>query len=74
MTVADVMTPFSASLELNPRDDALSAITLLAKAGVNQLPVTENGQMCGLLRREDVLKWVSLYEDVDVHPAAMVGR
>jgi hypothetical protein len=29
---------------------------------VNQLPVLEDGKLVGLLRREDVLKWLSLHE------------
>ena len=29
--------------------------------GVNQLPVVENGRLVGLLRREDLVKWLTLH-------------
>lgn len=32
------------------------------RRGVNQLPVLERGQLVGLLRREDILKWLALHD------------
>jgi Zn-dependent protease/predicted transcriptional regulator len=66
----DIMTPLDALVRLGPQDDAQQAMDLLAKAGVNQVPVIEQGQLRGLIRREDVLKWLSLYANIDRKTAA----
>jgi Zn-dependent protease/predicted transcriptional regulator len=72
--VRDVMTPFDTASHFSPRDDVRDAMALLGRSGVKQAPVIDNGQVCGLLRREDILKWLSLYEDVDMHPTALRGK
>ncbi|MEN3297582.1 MAG: hypothetical protein V7642_6835 [Burkholderiales bacterium] len=73
-SVGNVMTPFSGSFQLSPRDTVQHAMSLLGQAGIAQLPVSENDRVCGLVRREDIVKWLSLYENVDAHPAAIPGR
>jgi Zn-dependent protease/predicted transcriptional regulator len=72
--VGNVMTPFIGAFQLGPRDTVQHAMSLLGQEGIAQLPVIENDRVCGLVRREDIVKWLSLYEDVDAHPAAVLGR
>jgi hypothetical protein len=36
-------------------------MAVLASRDVNQLPVMDGERLVGLLRREDVLKWLSLH-------------
>ena len=62
MTVQEIMTPVSRLACVGPREDAGEALAQLASRGVNQLPVLEGGKLVGLLRREDVLKWLALNE------------
>jgi Zn-dependent protease len=62
MTAADIMTPLERLACVAPEADAGDALEELARRGVNQLPVLEGGRLVGLLRREDVLKWLSLHE------------
>lgn len=59
-TVADIMTPKDRVVAVEPREDAAEAMDRLAKAGVNQLPVIDNGRLIGLLTRESMLRWMSL--------------
>lgn len=59
--VADLMTRRENLLTLNADDDSLHALSRLSAANVNQMPVLQNGQLVGLLRREDVLRWLQLY-------------
>jgi Zn-dependent protease len=59
ITVGQVMTPRHALVALLPGTDAATALALLARHGFNQLPVIEQGRMQGLVRREDVLAWLS---------------
>jgi len=63
-TVADIMTPAERIAVVHPEDDALDALETLARRNVNQLPVVEaDGTLRGLLRREDVLRWLALHRD-----------
>jgi len=62
MTAAEIMTPLERLACVAPDADAGEALDELARRGVNQLPVLEHGRLVGLLRREDVLKWLSLHE------------
>ena len=62
MSAAEIMTPVSRLACVSPDADAGEALAELARRGVNQLPVLEKGALVGLLRREDVLKWLALHE------------
>jgi predicted transcriptional regulator len=58
--VADIMTPVEELTTVSPDTDAAEAMELLGKRDVQQLPVLEDHNLRGLLRREDLLKWLSL--------------
>ena len=59
--VHEVMTPFEALTVVGPDTDAMEALTLLGRRQLNQLPVvTEGRRLVGLLRREDVVTWLTL--------------
>jgi Zn-dependent protease/CBS domain-containing protein len=62
MTAAEIMTPLERMSCVSPDTDAGEALEALARRNVNQLPVLESGRLVGLLRREDVLKWLALHE------------
>ncbi len=72
--VRDIMTPSRSLIQVIPQDDVHRALSLLGDGKVNQIPVVENGQVRGLIRREDILKWLSLYENADAMTAVAVGR
>jgi Zn-dependent protease/predicted transcriptional regulator len=58
--VADIMTPASNLAHIGPGEDTSEALSTLTSRGVNQLPVVENGRVRGLVRREDILRWLAL--------------
>lgn len=60
-TVSEIMTPADRLTTVRPQDDAAEALSLLASRDVNQIPVTENDTLRGLVRREDILKWLTLH-------------
>ncbi|ADJ28857.1 site-2 protease family protein [Nitrosococcus watsonii] len=60
-TIGKIMTPASKIALTSPNEGAAQALFTLAQRNVNQLPVVENGQIRGLIRREDLLKWLSLH-------------
>lgn len=63
--VRNIMTPASKLVQVAPQDDMHKALTLLGEGEVSQIPVVENGRVRGLLRREDILKWIALYASAD---------
>ena len=62
MSAVEIMTPLAQLACVSPDSDAAEALDEPGHRKVNQLPVLEDGKLIGLLRREDVLKWLSLHE------------
>lgn len=59
-SVSEIMTPAHQLIAVSPQQGAGEALNLLGQHNVNQLPVVQDGQLVGLVRREDILKWLSL--------------
>ena len=59
-SVGDVMTPASKLSAVRPGDDAAEALSRLAAADVNQLPVIDGSRLEGVVLREDIIKWLAL--------------
>ncbi len=59
--VSDIMTPTERLSTISVAAEAAEALQRLSESGVNQLPVMDDGELEGLIRREDILKWLSLY-------------
>jgi Zn-dependent protease/predicted transcriptional regulator len=62
-SVGDIMTPAERLSIIGIDADAAQALQRLSAEGVNQLPVMDHGHLVGLIQREDILKWLSLYGD-----------
>ena len=62
-TVAEIMMPAEDAVTVAPAEESAQALRLISQRNVNQLPVVENGELKGLLRREDILRWLSLYSE-----------
>jgi Zn-dependent protease/CBS domain-containing protein len=65
--VLEIMTPREKLRVAHPEDDALDTLATLSASDVNQLPVMEGASLCGLVRREDVLKWLALQRPISIH-------
>lgn len=61
--VARIMTPVGELVTVSPEQVAIDALALLAQRDLNQLPVVRAGRLVGLLRREDILKWLAIHAD-----------
>jgi Zn-dependent protease/CBS domain-containing protein len=60
--VEAIMTPAESVISVRPDDDAAVALERLSRHEVDQLAVTTpEGQLLGLLRRRDVVKWMALH-------------
>ncbi|MGQ0568004.1 MAG: CBS domain-containing protein [Armatimonadota bacterium] len=60
-TVRTVMTPVHDLTTATPEEASVDALRALSQRGVNQLPVVKDGAVRGLIRREDILKWLALH-------------
>jgi CBS domain-containing protein len=48
---------------LSPRMDSNEAFQKLAQRDIRQMPVIENGQLVGMLRRRDIMRFLQLQSD-----------
>jgi Zn-dependent protease/CBS domain-containing protein len=62
--VGQIMTPADELLVVRPEDDAAEALQKLSQRDVRQLPVMRNGDMVGLLRRQDITRWLQFHSDL----------
>ncbi len=58
--VAEVMTPRDAIHVASPEQDVYEAMNELGRYDLAQLPVLEGEQLLGMLRRNDIARWITL--------------
>lgn len=63
------MIPTHRLVTVRPTDQALAAIQRMQQGDLNQLPVVSDGQMIGLLTRDDILRFLHLRESLHLPPA-----
>lgn len=59
--VREVMTPAGDLATVEPEADAHEALTELGRRDVDQLPVVDHGELVGLVRRKDLIRWIALH-------------
>ena len=69
-SAGQIMTPAGKLAHAEEQEDAATVLERLARRQVNQLPVLEHGELRGFIRREDILRWLSLYGGEDFRDAA----
>jgi Zn-dependent protease/predicted transcriptional regulator len=62
--VRQIMTPADQLIVAAPEEDAAEALDKLMQRGVGQLPVLHGGSLVGLLRRQDIFKWLQLHAEL----------
>ena len=61
MTVRSAMKPLAQVIAVRLEDDAMDVLNLLAQHDLNQVPVVEDGRVLGVVRRADILRWLSMH-------------
>jgi Zn-dependent protease/CBS domain-containing protein len=61
-TVAEIMTPAERLVTVLPDASASQALDALASREIDQVPVVDRGSLLGMVRRQDVVKWIALNE------------
>lgn len=59
--VRSVMTPATALHTVELTDDGMTALQTLGEYEVDQLPVIDHGALRGMVRRADIMKWLTLH-------------
>lgn len=62
-TVAQIMTPRERLVIASPDDESDEALNKLQKGDHRQLPVLQQEELVGLLRRRDIMRWLQLQAD-----------
>jgi Zn-dependent protease len=60
VNVGEIMTPIDQLVVIKPDADSADALEQLTQRDVRQLPVVSNGVLVGLLRRKDIIKFLSI--------------
>ncbi|MCA9636642.1 MAG: CBS domain-containing protein, partial [Myxococcales bacterium] len=63
VNVSGVMTPLADLEVAEPKTPAVEALRRMVARDVGQLPVVEGGRVVGLLRRQDVIRWLQLHAE-----------
>ncbi|NPV08647.1 MAG: site-2 protease family protein [Anaerolineae bacterium] len=62
--VRQIMTPAAQLVTIGPDEEASEALNRLAQRDIRQLPVVQEGQLVGLLRRRDLIRWLQLHSEL----------
>lgn len=63
-TVRQIMTPYANLITTTADEDATDAWQKLLRRDVRQLPVVQGGQLAGLLRRRDIIRWLQFHSEL----------
>lgn len=64
-TAAQVMTPMDKVKNIGPKVGLGKALEEMGRDGVNQMPVVENGEIQGMLSRQDIIDYLKLLKNVE---------
>jgi Zn-dependent protease/predicted transcriptional regulator len=62
-SIEDIMSPIDRLVAVTPEENAADALDKLARRDVRQLPVLQDGGLVGLLRRQDIVRWLQIHSD-----------
>jgi Zn-dependent protease/CBS domain-containing protein len=65
-TIGEIMTPLDELVTVTPDQDAGEAMLQLSQRNVRQLPVMRDGELAGLLRRQDIVRWLQMQADLEM--------
>jgi Zn-dependent protease/CBS domain-containing protein len=63
-TAREIMVPVATLKRIGPETELWDAIEEMERDGVNQLPVMTEGQMVGMLRRDDIISYLRVIREL----------
>jgi CBS domain-containing protein len=64
--VRDIMTPREELEIADPLEDAAEALSTITQRDIRQIPVLENGNLLGVVRRRDIIRWLQIHSDAQL--------
>ena len=65
-TVKEVMTPYEKLKWVSPNEDLASVLKILTEQGINQLPVVEDGDIVGIVTRDNLLSVFNVHDKLGI--------
>ncbi len=66
VTVDQVMTPVEQLKRVGPDEELWGAMRNMTEEGVNQLPVMDDGQLLGMLGRDNILSFIRIKGELGI--------
>jgi Zn-dependent protease/CBS domain-containing protein len=63
-TIGEAMTPFANMKSVGPDDDLTTVLQILTKQNVNQLPVVKDGNIIGMIARDNLLSFIHIRSEL----------
>jgi Zn-dependent protease/predicted transcriptional regulator len=63
-SVNRIMTPLNELSVTAPENGAAEALNVLVERDINQMPVVDDGHLLGLLRRQDIMRWLAVHREL----------
>ncbi|MBM3141436.1 MAG: CBS domain-containing protein [Chloroflexi bacterium] len=63
-TVGEAMTPFANLKSVSPDEDLATVLKILTEQNINQLPVVKDGNIIGMIARDNLLSFISVRSEL----------
>jgi Zn-dependent protease len=63
-TAGEVMTPFANLKSVSPDEDLATVLKILTEQNINQLPVVKDGNIVGMIARDNLLSFISVRSEL----------
>ncbi len=63
-TAEEVMTPFAKLKSVSPDEDLATVLKILTEKNINQLPVIKDGNIVGMIARDNLLSFISVRSEL----------
>jgi Zn-dependent protease/predicted transcriptional regulator len=63
-TAGEVMTPFANLKSVTPEEDLATVLKILTEKNINQLPVVKDGNIVGMIARDNLLSFISVRSEL----------
>lgn len=64
--VREIMTPRDQLEIATPDQDAAQVLSTITRQDIRQIPVVQDGQLLGVLRRRDIIRWLQIHSDAQM--------